>query len=224
MVFELFRGSGDSQVDLIEDEVGQMLATATETLQLALDTLTRRRQPEEVGDVLRKRDKSINKVERTIRRQLIIHTGVRGALADAPVLFVYMSIAKDIERVGDMAKDLWRLAAAGGDMSDQALREIADDTGKALTDLISATARTFAERDAERAVAILQQADETVDHYEERMLAQLRGSDPTVAVTLALFYRLAMRITAHLMNVLTAVVMPFERLDYWDEDKVDREP
>ena len=25
------------------------------------------------------------------------------------------------------------------------------------------------------------------------------------------------------MNVLTAVVMPFERLDYWDEDKVDRD-
>lgn len=32
-----------------------------------------------------------------------------------------------------------------------------------------------------------------------------------------------MRITAHLMNVLTAVAMPFERLDYWDEDKIDRD-
>jgi hypothetical protein len=45
----------------------------------------------------------------------------------------------------------------------------------------------------------------------------------TVGVPKALLFRHLKRITAHLMNVLTAVVMPFDRLDYWDEDKVDRE-
>lgn len=223
MVFELFRGSGDSQVDAIEEEVRVMLTTASETLRMALDALTRRTEPDAVGRKLRKRDKSINKVERAIRRQLIVHAGVRGALADVPVLFVYMAIAKDIERVGDMAKDLWDLAAAGADMSAEPLREVADTVGETLGRLIDDTARVFGERDAEAAIEILNASDEAVDRYEEAMLAQLQADDAGTAVTSALFYRLVTRITAHLMNVLTGVVMPFERLDYWDEDKVDRE-
>src|SRR5690606_8826382 len=117
MVFELFRGTGESQVESIEEAVAEMLATASETLRMALDAMTRRADPAEIGAKLRKRDKSINKVERAIRRQLIVHAGVRGSLADAPVLFVYMAIAKDIERVGDLAKDMWDLAANGADMS-----------------------------------------------------------------------------------------------------------
>jgi hypothetical protein len=31
------------------------------------------------------------------------------------------------------------------------------------------------------------------------------------------------RITAHLMNILTSLVMPIDRLDYYDEAKADRE-
>lgn len=223
MVFELFRGSGESQVESIEEEIGQMLATASESFRLALDALTRRTDPEDVGRTLRKRDKSINKVERAIRRQLIVHAGVRGALADVPVLFVYMSIAKDIERVGDMTKDLWDLAAAGADMSREPLLDEADAIGRTVLSLIDDTSRVFRERDAEAAIEILNASDERIDQYEEQMLAQLHGDDVARAVTAALFYRHVTRITAHLMNVLTAVVMPFERLDYWDEDKIDRE-
>jgi phosphate uptake regulator len=223
MVFELFRGAGESQVETIEEEIATMLATSAETFGMALDALTRRTEPQAIGKKLRKRDKSINRVERTIRRMLIVHAGVRGSLADAPVLFVYMSIAKDIERVGDLAKDMWDLAAAGADMSQAELLEQADQVGDKVRWLINETSRVFGERDAEAAIEILNASDADVDTYEERMLAQLGGENAAPAVAAALFYRYVMRITAHLMNVLTAVVMPFERLDYWDEKKIDRE-
>ncbi|HEX7098012.1 MAG TPA: PhoU domain-containing protein [Acidimicrobiia bacterium] len=223
MVFELFRGAGESQVDLIEKEIATMLATSSETFRMALDALTRRTDPASIGKTLRKRDRSINKVERAIRRRLIVHAGVRGALADAPALFVYMSIAKDIERVGDLAKDMWDLAAAGADMSQGELKEAADQVGEKVLKLIDDTARVFGERDAEAAIDILNASDMDVDHYEAQMLAQMKADNAADAVAVALFYRYAARITAHLMNVLTAVVMPFERLDYWDEDKVDRD-
>jgi len=200
-----------------------MLATSSETFRMALDALTRRTDPASIGKTLRKRDRSINKVERAIRRRLIVHAGVRGALADAPALFVYMSIAKDIERVGDLAKDMWDLAAAGADMSQGELKEAADQVGEKVLKLIDDTARVFGERDAEAAIDILNASDMDVDHYEAQMLAQMKADNAADAVAVALFYRYAARITAHLMNVLTAVVMPFERLDYWDEDKVDRD-
>lgn len=224
MVFELFRGSGESQVESIEEAVAQMLETASETFRMALDALTRRIDPDAIGPTLRKRDKSINKVERAIRRQLIVHAGVRGSLADAPVLFVYMAIAKDIERVGDLAKDMWDLAANGADMSEEPLLGVTNTVGEKVLHLIEETSRVFGERDGEAAIEILNASDDDVDRYEKAMHAQLEAPEAVPAVTSALFYRYVMRITAHLMNVLTAVVMPFERLDYWDEDKIDREP
>ena len=223
MVFELFRGSGESQVEAIEAEIAQMLATTAETFDLAVGALTRHVQPDDVGTHLRKRDKSINRVERSIRRQLIVHAGVRGSQADVPLLFVYMSIAKDIERVGDLAKDMWDLAAAGADMSAEPDLSAVIEVGDMVSSLISETSRVFGERDAEAAIATLNAADEAVDGYEAEMLAQLNSTEAAAAVARSLFYRYAARITAHLMNVLTAVVMPFERLDYWDEAKIDRE-
>src|SRR5690606_17165419 len=96
--------------------------------------------------------------------------------------------------------------------------------GEKIKWMIGETRKAFASRDSDTAIEILRASDEDVDVYEERMHGQLNADDAGVAVAKALFYRYAMRITAHLMNVLTAVVMPFERLDYWDEDKIDREP
>ncbi|MFO7548020.1 MAG: hypothetical protein R6X29_03960 [Acidimicrobiia bacterium] len=86
------------------------------------------------------------------------------------------------------------------------------------------TARIFAECDADAAVAPLNQTDELKDRYEELMLSQLTsGASAREAVALALLYCYIHRIIAHFMNVMTAVVMPLDRLDYWDEDKADRD-
>ena len=38
----------------------------------------------------------------------------------------------------------------------------------------------------------------------------------------ALYYRYLKRITAHTMNMLTSLVMPLDRLDYYDEAPEDR--
>ncbi len=224
MVFELFRGKGDSQVEAIEEQIGDMLATTHETFTMAMDALFRRVDPGEIQTPLRKADKSVNKVERAIRRSLVVHTGVRGADADAPLLFTYMSISKDIERIGDIAKDMWDLADAGVDLRDSTTSVDIDEHARRIADLITETARIFAERDEEAAVAMLNDCDETKDLYEQLMLDQLAATESaSVAVARALLYRYVNRIVAHLMNVMTAVVMPLDRLDYWDEDKMDRE-
>jgi hypothetical protein len=41
-------------------------------------------------------------------------------------------------------------------------------------------------------------------------------------VSRALYFRFLKRITAHVMNFLTSLVMPVDRLDYYDEAKQDR--
>jgi phosphate uptake regulator len=197
-----------------------MLATSSKTFGAAIDSLFRRVEPDDVGRKLHKRDRSINRAERAIRRELVVHAGVRGRTADIPTLLAYMSISKDIERVGDFAKDLWDLGVAGLDLSAEPdVDTIEAEVGR-VADLIVETARIFAERDASTATTLLNENDEFKELLEERMLGEI--GTPHGGAGRALFYRYLQRIVAHLMNVMTSVVMPLDRIDYWDEDKADR--
>ena len=66
--------------------------------------------------------------------------------------------------------------------------------------------------------------DQWTDDFDDEISKLVRdGSDAGPAAPRALLNRYLKRITAHLMNVMTAVVMPLDRLDYWDEDRVDRD-
>ena len=224
MVFELFKGKGQSQIELIEEQLQDMLSATGETMDMALDALFGRVDPAEIEKALKKRDRTVNRNERAIRRELIVHAGVRGANADVPLLLVYMSIIKDIERVGDYTKNIWDVASTGVPIA--ALPERAaleKQLGRART-LIGDTARIFKERDVDGASDILPEADAWTDELDEAIDALAASDRPSrEGVPLALLYRFEKRIVAHLMNVLSSLVMPVDRLDYWDESKADRE-
>ncbi|MGH8946292.1 MAG: PhoU domain-containing protein [Acidimicrobiia bacterium] len=180
--------------------------------------------PEVGGERLRKRDRNVNRMERSIRRQLVVHAGVRGASADTPLILTYMSIIKDIERIGDYAKNIWDMAAEGVDVSASSNRKGYELQAKRTCQLIDDTARIFKDRDIEAATQLLPTVDGWLDEHD-LVVSELLNSDlpSREGVPLALFHRYVKRIHAHLMNVLTALVMPFDRLDYWDEAALDRE-
>jgi len=52
-------------------------------------------------------------------------------------------------------------------------------------------------------------------------------TEPAVSrhpVVAALMYRYVKRVLAHATNVVTAIVMPIDKLDFFDEDKETRGP
>ncbi len=82
----------------------------------------------------------------------------------------------------------------------------------------------FAKSDEEGAVELIRQGRDT-NHRCDALINRIAKSDydaaTTVAVTLATrFYK---RIGSHLLNILSGVVMPLHKLDYYDE-KVLVEP
>jgi phosphate uptake regulator len=81
-----------------------------------MSALTGRRRRGDVNDELRATDQKVNRLEREIRRELVVHASVFGAI-DTPAVLVYMSIVKDVERVGDYAKNLVDLALDGANFS-----------------------------------------------------------------------------------------------------------
>jgi phosphate uptake regulator len=222
MVLDFFRSGSEGSLDKVEQQVQEMLSDNETTFRLATDAAFGRVDPGEIGKELRKSDRQVNRGERSIRRELVIHSGVAGR-ADFPLILVYMSIIKDIERVGDYSKNIWDLTIDGFRLAGTPDERMWADRFERTQKLISETGVIFAERDSDRAKTMLSQMDEWTDDYDDEISALVReGSSAGPAVPRALMNRYLKRITSHLMNVMTAVVMPLDRLDYWDEDKADR--
>jgi phosphate uptake regulator len=224
MVLDFFRGGADAQLEQIEAQIRQMLIDDRHTFDTAINALIGGTDPELVRKDIRKTDKGVNKAERAVRRELVVHVSVRGTSADVPLVLASMSVVKDAERIGDHSKDIWDIANSGIDLSN------AEDIGllmryrDRISRLIGETARVFGEKDLETAHTLLQSSDELQDEYDELIDEQLHTDKPArEAVPRALLYRYFKRITAHLMNILTSLVMPIDRLDYYDEAKADRE-
>lgn len=223
MVMEFFRGGADKELEQIEQTIQQMLLDCRHTFDAAINALLGGTDPDLVKKDIKKTDRRVNKSEREVRRELVVHTSVRGAQADIPMVLVSMSIVKDAERIGDYAKNIFDIAREGVDLSS------ADDLDQLIrhrdrvSRLIAETARIFGERDTEAAHLILQTEDENLDEYDSIVVAQIESEQPAAeAVPRALLYRYLKRITAHAMNILTSLVMPIDRLNYYDEDKADR--
>jgi phosphate transport system protein len=225
MVLEFFRGGADSQLEEIEGLIIQMLLDSRHTFDLAINALIGGTDPDTVGAQIRKTDIGVNRALRQVRKELVVHASVRGAKADLPMLLTSMSIVKDAERIGDYAKNIWDVASAGMNLSEAPdiaqLMAIRDRTSA----MIGEAARVFRENDVDAAHRMIQDADGIQDEYDAGVY-ELLSSPGSVAtsegVARALLYRYLKRITAHAMNVLTSLVMPVHRLDFYDEKKSDR--
>jgi len=224
MVLEFFRGGADSHLEEIEGLIIQMLLDSRHTFDLAINALIGGTEPGAVGKQISKTDVGVNKAQRRVRKGLLVHASVHGANADLPMVLSSMSIVKDAERIGDYAKNIWDIADAGLDLSES------DDIAKLInyrdrtSTMIGEAARVFRERDVDAAHRMIQESDGIQDEYDagvRKMLTEAEIGLPD-AVARALLFRYLKRITGHAMNVLTSLVMPLHRLDFYDEKKADR--
>lgn len=221
MVMEFFRSRGDSTISDVEQLLVTMLEDGRTVYETATQAVFGGGKSKETKQVVRSTDRGINRAQQNVRRALMMHTAVSGA--DLPVVLAYMSIVKDAERVGDHAKNLYDLARWGADFSEaddvEELMRYRDAVGQLIVD----TRDAFSSQDEAEAQRLISKADEFLadheSHVREAFLSDAPASD---AVARALYFRYLKRITAHLMNMLTALVMPLDQLDYYDEAPEDR--
>lgn len=173
-----------------------------------------------------RRDVAINKLERSIRRQVIAHLTLASNPQDVPYSLLLMSIVKDVERVGDYSKNVAEVRHYGG-------AAVPDDAfGTELREIRSTVERTFTKArevfissDSAAAVALIE-GGRAVNRRCDTLIARVARSDHDAATTtsLVLGARYYKRIGAHVGNVLSGVVMPLHKLDYFDEDQLDLAP
>jgi Na+/phosphate symporter len=223
MVLRFLRGDGtEDRLERIEQRLLEMLSDNRHSFDIAASALIGGANPDVVGPDLRETDHRVNEAERQVRRDLVVHASVYEAV-DIPTLLVYMSIVKDLERIGDYAKNVFDLAAAGADFSQADDIEELSRYRDRVSSLISESGSVFHERNTDRATELIEEGDQLADVFDTLVDDLVTADGPaSQAVPRALYYRHLKRIVAHLMNLLSAVVMPVDMLDYFDEDHVSR--
>lgn len=217
MVLDFFRRGEAHTIEAVEQQITDMLTDGRIVYDAAMEALFGGGKSKATRKHVKRTDRGINELQREIRRELVVHVSARLS-ADLPVVLSYMSVVKDAERVGDYAKNIYDLVRWGAGFVDEPDVDELADTRDKVGSLITETAEVFAEHDGERAQRLVAKANGFLDDHDDHIRAAFnRQGDPGDAVSRALYYRYLKRITAHLMNMLTALTMPVDQLDYYDE-------
>ena len=215
MVMSFFR-SDEGGISQIESQVQRMIADARHTFDLAMNAVTGG-AVETVADEVRRTDRQINVTEIEIRRELLVHISVHGT-ADAGEMLVFMNMIKDLERIGDYNKNIFDLALEGVSFSGAEDLEQILGFRDELSSRIALMGEILDTRDEDRARAYIERGDHLRREFDGLVNELVHATAPAlVAVPRALLYRFLKRVAAHCANVVTAVVMPVDRLDYFDE-------
>lgn len=222
MVLDFFRGSAPKAMDEVHATLVQMLHDGHDVFVTSSNALFGGGKSKATKKEVRSTDKEINEAQADVRRTLVMHASVN--LGDLPEVLQYASIVKDAERVGDYAKNLYDLVKYGANFDGAPDEDELDEYRNNVARLILEAASVFEAIDTVRAQELINKADGFLDQYDANVKAQFASDLATdQAVARALYYRFLKRTTAHVMNVLTALTQPLDRLDYYDEAKEDRE-
>ena len=171
-------------------------------------------------------DVRVNKLEREIRKQVVAHLSIPGNTPDVPFSLLLMSLVKDVERLGDYAKNLAevvdiRSAPLPKDATVQELQEIR----RGVENSFQVAAEVFTSSNRERAIELIHQGRD-VAHRCDALVRRISqsGYDASTTTVLVLATRYYKRIGGHVLNVLSSVVMPLHKVDYYDEDVLTSVP
>jgi phosphate uptake regulator len=193
-----------------------MMAQVSEMFRFACGVLFEQQQ--EGVDIYRQ-DRIINKYEIDIRRKVLEHLSVNPQ-EDLASSLILTSVVIDMERIGDFAKNIVELAsmypeALEGDRYIGRLREIADK----LEERFQLTEESFREADVEKGDRVMR-GHVDIAHICDNILEELVRDTKIPArkaIVCALLTRYLKRISAHLKNVASSVVNPFQRIGFRPE-------
>ena len=208
-------GTGTAGLQKMRTEFGQMLDAGRHVFDTAANAFLGGTDLEVIREDLFKTDKRINRAERQIRRQIVVHASVHGA-AEFPACLVLMSIVKDAERMGDYGKNLFDLAELAPKAPEGEHRDWLISLKDRISALMAACREVFDSNEKEAATRLIVEAKETEDYCDEKIRTLIQGASQAgeMGPTYVLVYRYFKRVTSHVRNVTSSVVQPVHKLDF----------
>jgi phosphate uptake regulator len=180
--------------------------------------------PEELTWIYQQ-DVKVNKLERLIRKQVITHLSMSGNRLDLPYCILLISLVKDVERIGDYAKNLVEITEFfTGPLPDDELASELKQIRQGVEVAFEGLADVRDRSDQEKALGLIRDG-QNLAHRCDALVTKIAQSsyDARTATAVVLATRYYKRIGGHVLNILSSVVMPLHKVDYYDEDAIPPE-
>lgn len=201
------------------DESYKMMMLSNEMFTQAIKYL-REGENDETIRMLKKRDVEINAFQRDVRKKVVTHYAISQDIEDLPNGLVLLNMVVDVERVGDYTKNILDLALNHPNIIKS--EEFSEDLYHVEQEVISRFSKTLEAihtQDADVARSMMVSYKETLTSISDDIVngcisGEITLGDESKTVSLALYARYLKRIGAHLKNITTVLVNPFDAVGY----------
>jgi Na+/phosphate symporter len=216
MFENIFRKQGRSTlIDAAFDDISGMLAQSYKMMKVAVPALLDN-APVEVD--INSMDDQVDEGERMVRRTVLEHLSVNPS-QDLVASLVLVSMVQDAERVGDFSSGILKLTSLAKSPREGHFAERLRTISNRIEPLFALCEEAFREDDIDKANELI------ATHLDVRRELQeytRTVADSDLSADMAVVYSSASsmlrRISAHLSNIASSVVQPYDRIRHGDED------
>jgi len=195
-------------------DVSAMLKQAAEMLEHSLDVLLDNKA---VTLDLEQLDDVIDEAERRVRRTILQHLAVNPK-QDLVASLILVSMVQDAERIGDFSRGLVELMKMAGGPRQGPFAEELRALASRLLPMFATCEKAFRDADVVEARKVItghRQLRRELKAYRNRVAASDLSAD--MAVVYAGAAQILRRVGAHLSNIASTVVQPYDRIRHGDE-------
>ncbi|MCF7814749.1 MAG: hypothetical protein K9N09_10850 [Candidatus Cloacimonetes bacterium] len=201
----------------------KMLETAESMYTKVIEKLFLIEDKKDLKDSIYDLDEKINVLEKDIRTRIMEHLTLQPTI-DLSTSLVLMSVVKDAERLGDYIKNILEVTELFAEpMDKKEYAELFNDIDRNISELFQITIRAFVCSDENKASdafdyerKIAKKTDKLIEHLANSKLSTNK------AVCYTLLCRHYKRITAHLTNIATSVILPLSEIDFYQKEVKDQ--
>jgi len=201
------------------DESYKMMVLSNEIFTQAIKYL-REGENRDTIKALKKRDIEINTFQKDVRRKVVTHYAISQDIDDLPNGLVLLNMVVDVERVGDYTKNILDLALNHPDTIKS--EDFSDELHHVEQEVVARFSKTLEAihtQDVEVARSMMVSYKETLTGVSDNIVngcisGKITLGNESKTVALALYARYLKRIGAHLKNITTILINPFEAVGY----------
>ena len=169
---------------------------------------------------LKKRDREINAFQQEVRRKVLTHYSVEQKTSNMVNGLILINMVVDIERIGDYSKNILDLAI---NFPEKIIsEEISEDLHLIENEVklrFDKTLEAIHTQDSDLAQSLMQGYKENITQKSDQIVnniinGKLEYSSTPKTASISLYARYLKRIGAHLKNITTTVVNPFDSIGY----------
>ena len=209
-----------------EDSLSQAWTSSNEMLHLSHEMFTdsvnalRSGEKNKVIKSIKLRDEEINQYHRDIRKKVVTYYSVSKDVTNINSGLVLINMVVDIERVGDYTKNILDLAKYyPKKLRSEKVSEDLRIIEQAVIERFQNTIKAVEEMDEMAAKELIKSYRSDLGRLSDNLVASsisgdLKIGEEHMASSMVLYARYLKRIGAHLKNITSVVINPFESIGY----------